>query len=163
MAARAHRHQLRKDGRTPYVAHPFRVAMIVTRVFGCTDEAVIAAALVHDVIEDSPIDYDDVHERLGREVADLCAVMSKDMRLIEPERERAYDEQLARGPWQGRLLKLADIYDNLADSNTDADRRKFIEKARFVLRAAADEEELAGARQRLGEFVDAVEAELGAA
>ena len=137
--------------------------MIVATVFGCTDERVLAAALVHDVIEDSPMDYDDLDERLGREVADLCAVMSKDMRMIEPDRERAYDEQLARGPWQGRLLKLADVYDNLADSGNDADRRKFIEKARSVLDLAGNDAELVQARERLRELIGAVEEELGAA
>ena len=33
-----HRHQTRKDGRTPYAAHPGRVAMIIAIVFGFTDE-----------------------------------------------------------------------------------------------------------------------------
>ena len=161
MAARAHRHQVRKDGSTPYVAHPVRVAMIAATVFGCSDETVLAAALVHDVIEDSPIDYDDVHRRLGRAVADLCAVLTKDMRLIEPERERAYEEQLARGPWQGRLIKLADVYDNLADCTTAADRRTFIARARSALEMAAGDAELARARQRLDELVSAIEVELG--
>ena len=33
-AARVHRHQLRKDGETPYVSHPYRVCLIVRHVFG---------------------------------------------------------------------------------------------------------------------------------
>ena len=35
-AARAHRHQLRKDGQTPYAAHGFRACLIVRHVFGVT-------------------------------------------------------------------------------------------------------------------------------
>ena len=61
-AARAHDGQKRKDGRTPYVAHPYRVAMVIRHVFGCEDETILAAALLHDVIEDTTVDYDDVAE-----------------------------------------------------------------------------------------------------
>jgi guanosine-3',5'-bis(diphosphate) 3'-pyrophosphohydrolase len=39
-AARAHRAQVRKDGETPYVAHVFRVCLIVRHVFGIDDPAV---------------------------------------------------------------------------------------------------------------------------
>ena len=46
LAARAHRDQIRKDDRTPYVAHPMRVTLTVACVFGCTDETVLAAALL---------------------------------------------------------------------------------------------------------------------
>ena len=52
-AARAHRHQLRKDGETPYVAHPFRVCLIVRHIFGIDDPAFLSAALLHDTIEDT--------------------------------------------------------------------------------------------------------------
>lgn len=162
MAARAHRHQLRKDGRTPYAAHPFRVAMIAATVFGCEDEAVLAAALVHDVIEDSPLDYDDVHEHLGRDVADLCAVMTKDMRMIEPERERAYDEQLARGPWQSRLIKLADVYDNLSDAPDHQTRKKMLKKARRALEIVKGEPELHEAAGIIRNLVEETEHHLSA-
>lgn len=93
-SARVHRHQVRFDGCTPYAAHPARVAMTVAVVFGVTDPVVLAAAYLHDVIEDCGVDYDEVHETFGPDVADLVAVMSKDMRKIEPERERDYDSTL---------------------------------------------------------------------
>ena len=41
-SAHAHRHQIRKDGRTPYASHPARVAMILATIFGCEDETVLA-------------------------------------------------------------------------------------------------------------------------
>lgn len=114
-AAWAHRHQFRKDRTTPYVAHVFRVAMTVRDVFGCDDEATLAAALLHDTIEDTPVDFDDIDKRFGREVAELVAALTKDMRMIEAEREPAYDEQLMRAPWKAKLVKLADTYDNLSE------------------------------------------------
>src|SRR5688572_4091330 len=82
-AARAHRHQLRKDGQTPYVAHPFRVCLVVRHVFGIDDPDTLAVALLHDTIEDTTTDYDDLAERLGGRVAAAVAALSKDMRLPE--------------------------------------------------------------------------------
>lgn len=114
-AARAHRNQIRKDGVTPYVSHPYRVTMTVRDVFGESDPVTLAAALLHDTIEDTTCDYDELLELFGKPVADCVALLTKDMRLIEPERERAYDAQLVEGDWRSRLIKLADVYDNLHD------------------------------------------------
>ena len=50
-AARAHHGQMRRDGKTPYVAHPLRVAMTVRHVFGCEDEVCLAAAMLHGLIQ----------------------------------------------------------------------------------------------------------------
>jgi (p)ppGpp synthase/HD superfamily hydrolase len=158
LAARVHENQYRKDGETPYDAHPARVAMIIAVHFGFTDEAILAAAYLHDVIEDSGTDYDDLEEAFGHEVAAYVAAMSKDGRLPEAERETAYDEQLAAGPWQARLIKLADVYDNLTDARTDWGRRKIIGRAGRALALAGGEEQLAGACDKLRELVRAIEA-----
>src|SRR5439155_12665443 len=94
-AARAHRHQLRKDGQTPYAAHPFRVCLIVRHVFEIDDPEVLTAALLHDTIEDTATDYDDIGERFGQRVAGWVAALSKDTRVPDEERERAYMATLA--------------------------------------------------------------------
>jgi guanosine-3',5'-bis(diphosphate) 3'-pyrophosphohydrolase len=114
-AARAHRHQLRKDNATPYVAHVVRVAMTVRDVFGCNDPIVICAAFLHDTIEDTGADYDDIEANFGPPVAVTVAAMTKNMALPESQREPAYDQQLARADWRARLVKLADCFDNLSD------------------------------------------------
>lgn len=115
-AARAHAGQLRKDAATPYFAHPVRVAMTVMTVFGCSDEVAIAAALLHDTIEDTKTDYDDLLRVFGAEVADCVAALTKNKALPERARERDYDARLARADWCARLVKLADQYDNLTDA-----------------------------------------------
>lgn len=135
-AARAHKHQLRKDNATPYFAHPVRVAMTVMYVFECHDECIISAALLHDVIEDTTVDYDDLLAEFGSEVADIVAALSKDFRMVEHEREPAYDRQLADGPWQARLIKLADVHDNLSDAVDDAALDNAREKAGRALTLA---------------------------
>lgn len=132
-AARMHIGQVRKDGKTPYCAHPFRVAMTVREVFGCEDEAAICAALLHDVIEDTPADYDDVLERFGEVVADAVAAMTKDMRLREDIREPKYDRGLLEGGWRGRLIKLADVHDNLCDLSAMHKLDGMIERAQRAI------------------------------
>lgn len=115
-AARAHRHQLRKDRKTPFVAHVFRVAMTVRDVFGCDDQAAICTALLHDTIEDTATDYDDIESGFGPLVAQCVAAMTKNMLLPESLREPDYDARLGAAPWQARIVKLADVFDNGHDT-----------------------------------------------
>lgn len=132
-ATRCHLGQMRKDGKTPYIAHPFRVAMALRDVFGCDDEVAICCALLHDTIEDTATDYDDIHRRFGEEVADAVAAMTKNMLLREEAREEDYDARLAAGPWQARLVKLADVYDNGYDLTKTMRRTRHIERCRRAL------------------------------
>ncbi len=119
-AARHHRHHLRKDGRTPYAAHVFRVMMTVRDCFGCADAEALAAAVLHDTIEDTPVDFDDIEQGFGTGVAEIVAALTKNMLLREDAREADYDQRLARADWRARLIKLADVYDNLCDASTRA-------------------------------------------
>jgi (p)ppGpp synthase/HD superfamily hydrolase len=146
-AGAAHKHQTRNDGR-PYVSHCFRVAMTASIVFGFNDPEVIAGALLHDTIEDCDVDYDEILEEFGRNVANYVAAMTKDMRLEEEIREVAYDKQLADGPWQGRLIKLADVFDNLTDTLPE-NRQKFMVKADRILLLTENDELLQDAREQL--------------
>lgn len=141
-AARCHAGQVRKDGQTPYIAHPLRVALVVRHVFEVNDPIALAAALLHDVIEDTPADYDDLLEQFGQEVAETVAALTKDMRMPEAEREAAYDAQLARANWQAQLVKLADVYDNLSDVLSDRMREKTLEKVGRAIACAGDEPRL---------------------
>jgi (p)ppGpp synthase/HD superfamily hydrolase len=136
MAARLHHGQLRKDGRTPYIAHCYRVAMTIRHVFGCDDGPTLAAALLHDLIEDTTADYDEIAEAFSPEVADLVAAMTKNMALPESEREREYDQRLAAADWRARLIKLADTLDNLSEAGA-AQRPKAAEKARRAVALAS--------------------------
>ena len=138
-AARKHAGQFRKDKQTPYIAHPFRVAMTVRHTFGSEDPVAMAAALLHDVIEDTTADYDDLDQEFGREVADVVAALTKDMRMQEEARERVYDEQLSTAPWQAKLVKLADVYDNLVDCLDEKMRSKAIKKAERAIACAGNE------------------------
>jgi len=156
-ACRAHEGQRRKDGVTPYVSHAVRVALIVRDLFGCDDEPCLCAALLHDVIEDTPADYDDVLDRFGETTADCVAALTKDMRLREPEREPSYDRGLARANWRAKLIKLADVMDNYNDrrlTRPDFNESKMLEKCRRALEIARTESD---PPECLARGIDAVE------
>lgn len=134
-AQRAHQGQFRKDGITPYAAHPMRVLVVMMRVFGVSDPEVLAAAVLHDTIEDTTTDRDDLTSAFGERVAAWVAELSKDKRLPEAEREARYFAELAAGPVEVKLLKLGDTFDNLADCASLAREQqdKAVGKARRLL------------------------------
>ncbi len=162
MAAGAHSTQVRRDGETPYYAHPVRVTLTLMHVFKCTDERIITAALLHDVIEDTTTDYDDILEAFGTDVADMVAALSKDKRMVEPERERAYDEQLAAASTGARLIKLADVYDNLCDAETRERLQTYLPKVDRALALATDDADLIEPARIVRELADRLVAGLDA-
>jgi (p)ppGpp synthase/HD superfamily hydrolase len=136
-AAVAHHHQYRKDGYTPYFAHCVRVALVVMDIFGSHDELAICAALLHDTIEDTTTDYDDIEEEFGKPIADAVSALTKNMLLPERTREKEYDARLAKADWRVRLVKLADAYDNYIDAVHRADSAKRNGRRDKALRAVA--------------------------
>jgi guanosine-3',5'-bis(diphosphate) 3'-pyrophosphohydrolase len=135
-AARAHQGQLRKDGKTPYVSHVLRACLVLRHVFGIDDATALTAAALHDTIEDTTTDFDDLEEKFGADVASWVAALSKDKRLPDDEREAAYAATLAKSQWQVKVCKLADIFDNLLDALPDPQRRaRTRQRARYYLNA----------------------------
>jgi len=102
LALSAHRGQTRPDG-TPYILHPLRVMLSLA------DERDRIAAVLHDVVEDSPLTLDDLRAA-GFDSEVVAAVDA----LTRREGE-AYDdfiERAAASP-RARRVKLADLADNL--------------------------------------------------
>ncbi|HIU64877.1 MAG TPA: bifunctional (p)ppGpp synthetase/guanosine-3',5'-bis(diphosphate) 3'-pyrophosphohydrolase, partial [Candidatus Avacidaminococcus intestinavium] len=73
-AAEAHLQQRRASGE-PYIIHPLGVAMILAKLQ--LDELSLAAAFLHDVVEDTEVTLDDITELFGRKVADLVDGVTK--------------------------------------------------------------------------------------
>jgi (p)ppGpp synthase/HD superfamily hydrolase len=138
-AARAHQGKLRKDKATPYVSHVFRVCLVLRHVFAIDDCRALMAAALHDTVEDTDTDFDNLREEFGEDVAGWVAALSKDKRLPEEEREQAYAEALARAPWQVKACKLADVYDNVMDSarSEPQQRAHVLKRAHYYVDALA--------------------------
>jgi (p)ppGpp synthase/HD superfamily hydrolase len=106
---RAHEGQLDKSGR-PYYLHPLRVAM---RLVHCTPEE-RHAALLHDVVEDTPTTLEDLRAMgYGEEVIELVDILTR--RLPAGESHRQYLERIiASGSAKALRVKLADVIDNMS-------------------------------------------------
>jgi (p)ppGpp synthase/HD superfamily hydrolase len=150
--ARAHGGRTRPDGETPYHAHPMRVALRVAG-WDCDDEDTLIAALLHDVIENSTIEYDDIASRFGDAVATAVVLLTRDYRLPHERQETVYYEALAKADWRVRLVKLADGYDNVLDVGAEK-----APKARKTLEllGKGDEPPLVQARADLRELIERV-------
>src|SRR5262245_40001689 len=107
-ACRKHQGQMRKDEITPYVAHPIRVMLCVLRELGQTDPDTLAAAVLHDTIEDTTTDYDEIAKEFNPRVAGYVALLTKDKRLPEEECEDRYFEGLRTALLPVKLCKLGD-------------------------------------------------------
>ncbi len=132
-AARKHQGQTRADNQTPYFSHVARVTLILTHVFGCDDEEVLTAALLHDTIEDTATDYDEVAELFGTTVADYVVTLTKNVMLPKQEREDEYAARLAAAPEAVMIAKMADLYDNLSDRMHSPKLRKTAATAEKLL------------------------------
>lgn len=102
LAARAHAGQ-RDKGDQPYILHPLRVMMAMT-----TDAERIAAVL-HDIVEDTSITFDDlVAEGFADDIVDAIRALTK----FEGETREQAAKRIVRDPI-ARAVKLADIADNM--------------------------------------------------
>ena len=84
-AARAHAGQCRKGTKLPYIVHPMEAAAIC--VSFTDDVEVLAAAVLHDVVEDAGVSVDELEERFGSRVAALVVGESEDKREGLPPAE----------------------------------------------------------------------------
>lgn len=103
LAQKKHRGQRRVGGK-PYMTHPAAVAVALSRC-GC-DRVTIAAGLLHDVLEDTNADLEDLEKAAGGEVAEIvCAVTDPDKTVGWSRRKDLYLQRLhAAGP---RALQVA--------------------------------------------------------
>src|SRR5205809_509016 len=110
-ALRKHEGQLRKDEKTPYAAHPMRIFARLSVELNVKDEDILAAGILHDTIEDTKTDYDDLVEHFGERVAKWVANLTNDKRLPEAEKDAEFSRRLAAAPWEVRLVKMCDMLD----------------------------------------------------
>ena len=100
---------------TPYVNHLITVADLIANVGGVSDPAVLAAAVLHDVVEDAGVTNAEVAERFGADVASLVAEVTDDRSLAREERQRLQIEHAPHLTPRAKLIKLADKIANVTD------------------------------------------------
>ncbi len=126
LAAIAHHDQTRKGTEVPYITHPFAVTLILQR-HGFTAPDLLAAALLHDVLEDTPVTVRELADQFPDVVIQLVAALSEvkydasgNKRPWRVRKEEHLD-RLRTGSWEARALTLADKLHNLGGMLFDLD------------------------------------------
>lgn len=113
-AVKAHAGVFRKWSEEPYVEHPVRVAAALARLG--FPEKVVAAALLHDVVEDCPVSEAEIVAEFGAEVAALVMEVTKPVIPKESStrafRKAEFRKHLAGSSFYGASIKLSDMLDN---------------------------------------------------
>lgn len=117
-AAKAHEGQFRKGTKRPYIVHPVEVGDIVSAM--TNDKEVIAAAILHDTIEDCPQVTEEILRReFGDRVTDLVLHESEDKSKSWKERKGTTIEYLKTAPKEMQYIGLADKLSNMRDIDRD--------------------------------------------
>ena len=109
----AHKDQKRKYTGDPYIVHPIAVSEIVKTV-AHTDE-MVAAALLHDVVEDTPVTIDEIKIKFGSKVAELVGWLTDISRPEDGNRKtrKTLDRKhSAEAPADAQTIKVADLIHN---------------------------------------------------
>ena len=141
-AADKHRRQRRKDAEaSPYINHPIALARVLSVEAGLSDATLLAAAVLHDTLEDTETAYEELKERFGEPVAAVVLEVSDDKSLPKEERKRLQVEHAAHISRRAKLVKLADKICNVRDvaANPPQDwplarRREYFDWAKTVVR-----------------------------
>jgi guanosine-3',5'-bis(diphosphate) 3'-pyrophosphohydrolase len=140
-AARKHRMQRRKDhDASPYINHPIALMSVLCVEAGVHDACVLAAAALHDTIEDTETTLAEIEAGFGSQIASIVAEMTDDKALPKAERKLLQIERASHKSREAALLKLADKICNLRDmassppANWNIDRRReYFEWAKAVV------------------------------
>jgi (p)ppGpp synthase/HD superfamily hydrolase len=137
-AAEAHRGQSRKSSTLPYVVHPLEAMHILIR-HGVRDEDALAAAVLHDVVEDcAGVTREDLERRFGAPVAEAVMALTKPAPRAGLDVKAEALEQVRRGPESARMVKMADRLSNLRDLDAlgwpPARRASYLDEAEAIAR-----------------------------
>lgn len=118
LAAVAHKDQTRKSTNIPYITHPFGVGMLLQKA-KCSKE-VVAAGILHDVLEDTQITYEELSEQFGEKVANLVAAASEHDKSLSWElRKKHTIDRLTTASLEEIQVITADKLHNLKSIRED--------------------------------------------
>lgn len=115
-AAEKHIDQRRKDARSsPYINHPIQVAETLWNIAEVYDVTLLLASILHDTIEDTTTQPDEIKTEFGAEVLALVLEVTDDKSLPKQVRKRSQVENAPHKTHNAKLLKLADKICNVHD------------------------------------------------
>lgn len=111
-----HKNQRRKDvDASPYINHPISLANILCNEAHITDIDVICGALLHDTVEDTETEPEELESEFGLEIKNIVMDVTDDKTLAKHERKQAQIDHAAHISDKAKLVKLADKISNLRD------------------------------------------------
>ncbi len=115
-AAEKHRDQRRKGiEASPYINHPIMLANVLWHVGGVSDAVVIAAAMLHDTVEDTQTTPEELEQQFGKQVCDIVLEVTDDQHLPPVLRKRLQVIKAPHTTHMAKLVKLADKICNVRD------------------------------------------------
>jgi guanosine-3',5'-bis(diphosphate) 3'-pyrophosphohydrolase len=140
-AAHKHRNQRRKDEeKTPYINHPISVAKIISEIGKIEAPEVLAAALLHDTLEDTKTTPEELIDNFGERVCNLVQEVTDDKTLPKLERKQRQIDHAKEISKDAALIKLGDKISNVTDitytppTHWDNERRlEYLEWAEEVI------------------------------
>ena len=115
-AAQKHRDQRRKDKEvSPYINHPISVAKIISEIGNIEDPEVLAAALLHDTIEDTKTTPEELIDDFGERVCSLVQEVTDDKTLPKLERKQRQIDHAKEISGDAAIIKLGDKIANVTD------------------------------------------------
>ncbi len=115
-AADRHRDQRRKGlDESLFINHPFAVASVLCDEGGVTDGELLAAALLHDTIEDTATTEEQLRQAFGKRIAGIVVEVTDDKRLSKAERKRMQLDNASQASPEAQQLKIADKLCNLRE------------------------------------------------
>lgn len=115
-AAGRHRNQRRKDNeKSPYINHPLDVVELLWRVGAVRDSVTLVAAALHDTVEDTGTQPEEIEADFGPEVRAVVLEVSDDKSLPKEVRKRLQIEHAPHKSLRAKIVKLGDKITNVRD------------------------------------------------
>ncbi|MBN2062731.1 MAG: bifunctional (p)ppGpp synthetase/guanosine-3',5'-bis(diphosphate) 3'-pyrophosphohydrolase [Deltaproteobacteria bacterium] len=157
-AAEKHRNDRRKGAdRSPYINHPIEVASILANIGGVYNISILAAAILHDTIEDTDTSPNEVEKAFGREICSMVKEVTDDKSLSRVKRKRLQVENAPLLSTAAKLIEIADKISNIREVTDNPPSRWSLKRRREYVDWA--ERVVAGCRgvnQGLETFFDQV-------
>ena len=140
-SAQKHSTQRRKDeNASPYINHPISVALAIAQIGGVDDPEILAAALLHDTLEDTKTEPEELEAEFGKKVCEYVLDVTDDKTLPKEERKSRQIEHAKKISKGAALIKLGDKISNVTDvtNNPPADwdinrRKQYLDWAEKVI------------------------------
>lgn len=152
-AAMKHKGQTRKGANAaPYITHPVAVARILREEAGVEDPVTLAAALLHDTVEDTETTLGELAAQFGESVADTVSWLTDPPGLLPAERKPMQAQRIGQAPISAKMVKIADKIANLRDILSSPPvgwsvewKREYFDSAKMVTDRARDASPALGA------------------